>query len=473
MRKVAFHTLGCKVNIYETEAMQRLMSEAGYELVNFNENADVYIINTCSVTNIADRKSRQILHRAKKENPDSVVVAAGCYVQSGAEKIKQDCNIDIIVGNNKKKDIAIIINKYFDEVIKLNKLEHQVIEEAIKENSDELAAYSKKSENIERRVLSNVIDINKSCEYEDFGVSKLGRHTRAFIKVQDGCNQFCTYCIIPYTRGRIRSRELKSILAEVSGLVKKGYKEMVLTGIHLSSYGLDVDRKQQLLELISAVAGIPGVERLRIGSLEPRIISREFLSGLIQIPQFCPHFHLSLQSGCDSVLKRMNRQYNSSDFIKGVKLIREYYRHPAITTDIIVGFPGESEEEFNISRDFVNEVGFYEMHIFPFSVREGTKAAKLPNQLTQKEKSVRAAILAKINKEKAYDFRKHCLGQFDELLSEEVVEINGRKYIFGHTKEYVKAAVPYFAEGQNKLIKGRLTSFLTEEILLMEPTVST
>jgi len=233
MRKVAFHTLGCKVNIYETEAMQRIMSEAGYELVNFNENADVYIINTCSVTNIADRKSRQILHRAKKENPDSVVVAAGCYVQSGAEKIKQDCNIDIIVGNNKKKDIAVIINKYFDEVIKLNKPEHQVIEEVIKENSDELAAYSKKSENIERRVLSNVIDINKSCEYEDFGVSKLGRHTRAFIKVQDGCNQFCTYCIIPYTRGRIRSRELKSILAEVSGLVKKGYKERKMN--HFSS----------------------------------------------------------------------------------------------------------------------------------------------------------------------------------------------------------------------------------------------
>lgn len=496
MRKVAFHTLGCKVNIYETEAMQRIMSDAGYTLVDFNDRADVYIINTCSVTNIADRKSRQILHKAKKENPDSIVVAAGCYVQSGAQKLKKDCNIDIIVGNNKKKDIALIINKYFDSIynepdLKTADFTDDGIELKTADFTNKITGVktdtvsdknNKKTEVLADKTIAgikpvfsginndeNVIDINKKCEYEDFGVSKLGKHTRSFIKVQDGCNQFCTYCIIPYTRGRIRSRSMQSIMAEVESLAKNGYKEMVLTGIHLSSYGVDIDKKEHLLELVSRVAGVEGVERVRVGSLEPRIISDVFVSGLKKIPQFCPHFHLSLQSGCDSVLRRMNRQYDSKDFINGVEIIRKYYKNPAITTDIIVGFPGESEEEFNISREFVDKIGFYEMHIFPFSIREGTKAANMPDQLTHKEKSSRALALSEINRKNSRDFRKKYIGQMNEILSEEIIEINQKRYISGHTREYLKVAVPYFEGGLNQFIKGEIKSFLNDDILFMQP----
>ena len=387
MRSVAFHTLGCKVNIYETEAMQELMQKAGYKIVDFNEKSDIYIINTCSVTNVADKKSRQILHKAKSENPDAIIVAAGCYVQSAADKLKEDNKIDIIVGNNMKKDIVSIIDEYFKD----NRIEEKD---------------------------TYIIDINKTNEYEELVVSETKKHTRAFIKIQDGCNQFCSYCIIPYTRGRVRSRKAEDILEEAKNLTKNGFREIVLTGIHLSSYGIDIKEEEvnSLLKIIKELSKVAGIERIRIGSLEPRIITKEFLEGLKEVRQFCPHFHLSLQSGSDKTLKAMNRQYNSEEFRNGVKLIREYFVSPAITTDVIVGFPGETEKDFLDSRDFVEEIGFFEMHIFPYSIREGTKAAKMSSQLTQKEKSARAKELAILNKKMSDKFRQYRLGKEDEAL---------------------------------------------------------
>lgn len=440
MRSAAFHTLGCKVNIYETEAMQKLMRKAGYEILDFSQKSDIYIINTCSVTNVADKKSRQLLHKAKAENPDAIIVAVGCYVQSAADKLKEDNKIDIIVGNNMKKDIVSIIDKYYEE-------------NAVEEKD------------------RYIIDINKTNEYEELSVSEIAKHTRAFIKVQDGCNQFCSYCIIPYTRGRVRSRRADDILNEVSELAKNGFREIVLTGIHLSSYGTDLkEETDSLLKLIKLLAGVEGIDRIRIGSLEPRIITEEFLGGIKEVKQFCPHFHLSLQSGCDKTLKNMNRQYTSAEFKQGVDLIRRYYESPAITTDVIVGFPGESESDFEESKNFVKNIGFYEMHIFPYSVREGTKAAKMPDKLTQKEKAKRAKDLANVNKLMSDEFRKLRIGKEEEILIEEELTFEGKSFAVGHTKEYVRIAVPI--EGDisiynNRLARGEVERLLTEDILLM------
>lgn len=436
MRRVAFHTLGCKVNTYETEAMQEMMKAAGYTIVDFEDCADVYVINTCSVTNVADKKSRQMLHRAKKINPDAIVVAAGCYVQADAEKVKKDEKVDIIIGNNVKKDIVQIIDEYLSE---------------------------KKPEYL--------IDINATNEFENLFVSEISDHTRAFIKIQDGCNQFCSYCIIPFTRGRVRSRKSEDILREVEQLSKKGYKEMVLTGIHLTSYGFDFSQGEpigDLLSLIQAIGRVKGVERIRIGSLEPRIITEEFICGLKEVEQFCPHFHLSLQSGSDDTLQRMNRKYSAEEFRAGVEIIRKFYPLAAITTDIIVGFPGETEKTFQESYDFVKEIGFFEMHIFPYSVREGTKAAQMKNQLTQKEKSERALKLAKLNEEMSKQFRQAHLGREEWVLLEEEVEIEGKKYMIGHTKEYLKVAVKGENLTKNSLVCGKISSFLTSEVMLIE-----
>ncbi len=440
MKSVAFHTLGCKVNIYETKAMQELMQNAGYNIVEFTDKADIYVVNTCSVTNIADKKSRQILHKAKIENPDAIIVAAGCYVQSAKEKLQEDNNIDIIIGNNLKKDIVSIIEEYY----KKNKIDD-----------------------------THIIDINKTNEYEELIVSEFSKHTRAFIKIQDGCNQFCTYCIIPYTRGRVRSRKADDIIIEAKKLAHNGFREIVLTGIHLSSYGVDLkdEKINSLIKLIKELSYISGIDRIRIGSLEPRIISKEFLDVLITIKQFCPHFHLSLQSGCDKTLKNMNRQYNSDDFRKGVSLIRKYYESPAITTDIIVGFPGESVEDFISSKNFLQEIGFYEMHIFPYSARQGTKAARMPLQLTSKEKSKRAKELSIINQKMSDEFRNYRLGKEDEVLLEEEYIYDNKKYILGHTKEYVKIAILMsddINKYHNKIAKGKITKILEKDILLME-----
>ncbi len=436
MRKAAFHNLGCKVNSYETEAMQQLLEDAGYEIVPFREGADVYIINTCSVTNVADRKSRQMLHRAKKMNPSAAVVAVGCYVQAAGAELKKDEAVDLIVGNNQKKDLVQILDDYF----------------ADHENSGEL------------------LDIGHSQEYEELHIRRIADHTRAFIKVQDGCNQFCSYCIIPYTRGRVRSRRPEDIEHEVRGIAEAGYKEIVLTGIHLSSYGVDFkdEQKENLLTLIKRLDQIPGIERLRLGSLEPRIVTREFAKELARLRTICPHFHLSLQSGCDATLKRMNRRYNAAEYQACCEILREEFDNPAITTDVIVGFPGETEEEFAETERFLKAIHFYEMHIFKYSRRAGTRAADMPDQVPEGTKSVRSDILLALEKQQSLEYRGRFLGTEEEILLEEPIEIDGTKYMMGHTRQYVKGAVPYEEGLKNKTVKGIFTKALNEEVLLLE-----
>ena len=436
MRKAAFHNLGCKVNSYETEAMQQLLEDAGYEIVPFREGADVYIINTCSVTNVADRKSRQMLHRAKKMNPSAAVVAVGCYVQAVGAELKKDEAVDLIVGNNQKKDLVQILDDYF----------------ADHENSGE------------------ILDIGHSQEYEELHIRRIADHTRAFIKVQDGCNQFCSYCIIPYTRGRVRSRRPEDIEHEVRGIAEAGYKEIVLTGIHLSSYGVDFKDEQQenLLTLIKRLDQIPGIERLRLGSLEPRIVTREFAKELARLRTICPHFHLSLQSGCDATLKRMNRRYNAAEYQACCEILREEFDNPAITTDVIVGFPGETEEEFAETERFLKAIHFYEMHIFKYSRRAGTRAADMPDQVPEGTKSVRSDILLALEKQQSLEYRGRFLGTEEEILLEEPIEIDGTKYMMGHTRQYVKGAVPYEEGLKNKTVKGIFTKALNEEVLLLE-----
>ena len=436
MRKAAFHNLGCKVNSYETEAMQQLLEDAGYEIVPFREGADVYIINTCSVTNVADRKSRQMLHRAKKMNPSAAVVAVGCYVQAAGAELKKDEAVDLIVGNNQKKDLVQILDDYF----------------ADHENSGE------------------ILDIGHSQEYEELHIRRIADHTRAFIKVQDGCNQFCSYCIIPYTRGRVRSRRPEDIEHEVRGIAEAGYKEIVLTGIHLSSYGVDFkdEQKENLLTLIKRLDQIPGIERLRLGSLEPRIVTREFAKELARLRTICPHFHLSLQSGCDATLKRMNRRYNAAEYQACCEILREEFDNPAITTDVIVGFPGETEEEFAETERFLKAIHFYEMHIFKYSRRAGTRAADMPDQVPEGTKSVRSDILLELEKQQSLEYRGRFLGTEEEILLEEPIEIDGTKYMMGHTRQYVKGAVPYEEGLKNKTVKGIFTKALNEEVLLLE-----
>ena len=434
--KAALHNLGCKVNAYETEAMQQLLEDAGYEIVPFREGADVYIINTCSVTNVADRKSRQMLHRAKKMNPSAAVVAVGCYVQAAGAELKKDEAVDLIVGNNQKKDLVQILDDYF----------------ADHENSGE------------------ILDIGHSQEYEELHIRRIADHTRAFIKVQDGCNQFCSYCIIPYTRGRVRSRRPEDIEHEVRGIAEAGYKEIVLTGIHLSSYGVDFkdEQKENLLTLIKRLDQIPGTERLRLGSLEPRIVTREFAKELARLRTICPHFHLSLQSGCDATLKRMNRRYNAAEYQACCEILREEFDNPAITTDVIVGFPGETEEEFAETERFLKAIHFYEMHIFKYSRRAGTRAADMPDQVPEGTKSVRSDILLALEKQQSLEYRGRFLGTEEEILLEEPIEIDGTKYMMGHTRQYVKGAVPYEEGLKNKTVKGIFTKALNEEVLLLE-----
>ena len=427
MRKAAFHNLGCKVNSYETEAMQQLLEDAGYEIVPFREGADVYIINTCSVTNVADRKSRQMLHRAKKMNPSAAVVAVGCYVQAAGAELKKDEAVDLIVGNNQKKDLVQILDDYF----------------ADHENSGE------------------ILDIGHSQEYEELHIRRIADHTRAFIKVQDGCK---------YTRGRVRSRRPEDIEHEVRGIAEAGYKEIVLTGIHLSSYGVDFkdEQKENLLTLIKRLDQIPGIERLRLGSLEPRIVTREFAKELARLRTICPHFHLSLQSGCDATLKRMNRRYNAAEYQACCEILREEFDNPAITTDVIVGFPGETEEEFAETERFLKAIHFYEMHIFKYSRRAGTRAADMPDQVPEGTKSVRSDILLALEKQQSLEYRGRFLGTEEEILLEEPIEIDGTKYMMGHTRQYVKGAVPYEEGLKNKTVKGIFTKALNEEVLLLE-----
>lgn len=478
IQNVAFHNLGCKVNSYELDVVQQKFEEKGYCIVPFDQNADIYIINTCTVTNIADRKSRQMLHQAKKRNPDSIVVALGCYVQTDTEKVKLDPCIDLAIGNNRKKDTV------------------EIVEAWIQEHVSDMA----------------VIDINRTDEYEEMQLTKTGEHTRAYIKIQDGCNQFCTYCIIPFARGRVRSRHVEDICKEIKGLVEKGYREFVLTGIHISSYGVDFlsddlqqdmdsrvkDKRQtdkmqmlreqtdksnddevvyfkgisRLLSLIETIHAIEGVERIRLGSLEPRIITDGFAKRMSELPKICPHFHLSLQSGCDATLKRMNRHYTTEEYKKGVESLRRYYDNPAITTDVIVGFPGETDEEFLCTQKFLKEINFFEMHIFPYSRRKNTVAANMPGQVDGEIKKRRAHELLKLEEEQSYQYRTSFLGTEEEVLFEEAKEIDHKWYIHGHTTRYVKVAkeiadISCAQELSGKIVKVRLTDMLTKDIVVV------
>lgn len=430
--KAALHNLGCKVNAYETEAMQQILEEAGYEIVPFSEYADVYVINTCSVTNMADRKSRQMLHRAKKQNPDAIVVGAGCYVQTKEAQALVDESIDIVIGNNKKHELVPLLREY----------------------------------EASHRKTACVADINHEKQaYEELSLSRTAEHTRAFIKVQDGCNQFCTYCIIPFARGRVRSRELPDVLQEIRTLAKSGYREVVLTGIHLSSYG--VDNGETLLHLIEAVHELEGIERIRLGSLEPRIVTDAFAKRLSELPKICPHFHLSLQSGCDAVLSRMNRRYDTKEYEAGCALLRRYFEHPAITTDVIVGFPGETDEEFETTERYLERIHFYEMHIFQYSRREGTKAAAMPDQVPETVKKERSEKLLALGHKMSEEFRRYYLGRQVTALLEEEFFHDGKRYYTGYTKEYVKVAVETEKDLSNTFVTGTLKTQLTEDVYLL------
>lgn len=434
MKKAALHNLGCKVNAYETEAMQHLLEEAGYEIVPFTQKADVYVINTCSVTNMADRKSRQMLHKAKKNNPDSIVVAAGCYVQTSEKEVLNDLSVDIVIGNDRKHDLVRLLEEYSLDSVN-----------------------------------DTVDDINDGKhDFEELFIDQTKEHTRAFIKVQDGCNQFCSYCIIPYARGRVRSRRFENVIAEVERLAANGFKEVVLTGIHLSSYGVDFEEATGLLELIQAVNAVKGIERIRLGSLEPKIVTEHFASELSKLDKICPHFHLSLQSGCDATLKRMNRKYTTKEYERGCELLRKYFVHPAITTDVIVGFPGETEEEFEQTKAYLEHIHFYEMHIFKYSKRKGTRAAVMPDQIDEQVKAARSEKLIALGHDMSKEFRKFYIGKNEEVLFEEKAVIGDKEYFVGYTKEYVKVAKKTDEKLENQIVSGRISGMLTDEILLFE-----
>ncbi len=449
-KTAAFLTLGCKVNSYETEAMRSMFETAGYDIVDFKELADVYVVNTCTVTNIADRKSRQMLHQAKHRNPKAIIAAVGCYVQAAEEILLEDNAVDLVVGNNKKSDIVGMVERCMSSKMK-----------------EEL-----------------VIDINEEIDYEELNVITTMEKTRAFIKIQDGCNRFCSYCIIPYVRGRVRSRKEEEILTEINGLVAKGYKEIVLTGIHISSYGTDskstVDKSQQeesgsdhiedmpLADLIKKIGMIPGIERIRIGSLEPRIITEEFLRIIGSVKQFCPHFHLSLQSGSDSVLSRMNRKYTAQEYYDRVIMIKSKFELPSFTTDVIVGFPGETQVEFRETIEFVKKVGFSHIHVFKYSKRAGTKAAQMTDQIPEEVKTQRSNELIALSETMAMEYKEHFMGRIEKILFEEKLQFEGETYQVGHNERYLKLAVKSLDDLSNQILEAKIFKHLTEEILLCE-----
>lgn len=432
-KRAALHNLGCKVNAYETEAMRQLLEEDGYEIVPFEPGADVYVINTCTVTNIADRKSRQMLHKARKMNPDAIVVAAGCYVETADGGVEKDPAIDIILGNNQKNQLVSVIRDF------------------------EQKRAGKRAEE-PSGVMTKKIDINHTKEYENLIIDRTENRTRADIKVQDGCNQFCTYCIIPFARGRVRSRDTQDVLQEVRALAASGCQEIVLTGIHLSSYGVNLGEGMDLTALIEAVHEVDGISRIRLGSLEPGIVTEKFAYTLAELPKVCPHFHLSLQSGCDTVLKRMNRRYTSGEFREKCELLREAFTLPALTTDVIVGFPGETEEEFAVTEEFLRQIKLYETHIFKYSKRQGTRAAVMPDQVDEQVKAFRSERLIALGEENRLAFEESWMGREAEILFEEKNTIAGKEYFTGYTKEYIRAAVLADRDYANETVRGILTA---------------
>lgn len=466
MKSVALRNLGCKVNSYELEVMQQKLQEKGYIIVPFDNKADIYIVNTCTVTNIADRKSRQMLHQAKTRNPEAVVIAVGCYVQTGTEETLADACVDLAIGNNKKKDIVAILEAFLEEREKKEPKQDKTLND------------------------TSVIDINAGCDYEEMMLTRTAEHTRAYIKIQDGCNQFCSYCIIPYARGRVRSRKWEDIHAEIKGLAQNGYQEIVLTGIHISSYGIDFDDEAwtmgksvvraretgqrdyqgstKLIDLLERIQDVEGISRIRLGSLEPRIVTEENAKRLVAIPKICPHFHLSLQSGCDATLKRMNRHYTAGEYLECVNLLRKVYDNPAVTTDVIVGFPGETEEEFAETHAFLEKANLYEMHIFKYSKRKGTRAAVMPNQVPGPIQTERSNRLQELEKKQSEAFRKAYIGKEEEVLFEEKKVIGGKPYMLGHTTSYLRVAKQTDENLSNCILRGKLTGFLQDEVLLME-----
>ena len=427
-KTVAACTLGCKTNQYETDGMIEILKKMGASVVDFEDAADVYLINTCSVTNMADKKSRQMIHRARKNNPEALVIACGCYVQAEKEKLSQDKDIDIIISNNRKKDIGHVIAEYF--------------------NSGETACFT---------------DISRENEFEELDVNKPVYHTRAYVKIQDGCNQFCTYCIIPYVRGRIRSRSMDSVIDEISRLAEAGVKEVVLTGIHISSYGRDMDGDTGLADLVENISKIEGIERIRLGSLEPGIITEEFARRIKAVDKLCPHFHLSLQSGCDSVLKRMNRKYTCSEYMEKCELLRKVYKNPAITTDVIVGFPGETEEEFECTRKYLEDINLYEMHIFKYSQRNCTPAATMPNQVDPSVKNSRSDVLLAISEHNKHAYQDLFVGTTVKVLVEELVEKNGEEYMRGHTERYMDVHISTEGITDPQSFKNRIVEVMYEK----------
>ena len=509
MKRAAFHTLGCKVNSYETENMQKALMAAGYEICSFEEKADVYIINTCTVTNVADRKSRQMIRRARSMNEKAIVVAAGCYAQASGEKLKEEIPVDLILGNREKQQIAAVLERYLEKTGESSRSGAQPAEGAFDSCQTRAGGAAQPAEGAfdscqtgaggGEQPIEGAFDSCQtgagsgeqpiegafdSCQTGAGGAAlapALGHipaapgreHTRAFLKIQDGCNQFCSYCIIPFVRGRVRSRGRSDIRREAEQFAAQGFRELVLTGIHLSSYGSDPGASGDLGQVIALLDDLPGIERIRVGSLEPLIITEEFVRGLQALRHFCPHFHLSLQSGSDAVLKRMNRHYSAETYRRGVDMIRRVFPEAAITTDVIVGFPGETEQEFSESEAFIRELNFYETHIFPYSRREGTRAAAMPDQRTRAEKTERASRLSELNRQRIREFLERRIGRSEEILTEEWVERGGARYLVGNTREYVKIAIPEqrFGESrirENCLVSGRVGGFLEDGILLME-----
>ena len=450
MKNVAYHNLGCKVNTYEMDVVLQMLREKGYRIVPFDQRADIYLINTCTVTNIADRKSRQMIHRARARNPQALVVAMGCYVQTGMEKVLADEGVDLAVGNNRKGDIVSLLEKSLRE--------RELASEENRRPDKTLGGAS-------------LADISQARDYEDMTLRETAEHTRACIKIQDGCNQFCSYCIIPYARGRVRSRGSREVLEEVKGLLQAGYREIVLTGIHISSFGTDrgLEGGEALLELLRGLDALEGLERIRLGSLEPRIVTPGFVSGLAEISRLCPHFHLSLQSGCDETLRRMNREYTSGQYYECVELLRKAFQRPAITTDVIAGFPQETEEEFEISRRFLEKVGFYEMHVFPYSRRKGTLADGMSGQVPEEVKARRTGILLELRARQSRAFREYYIGREAQVLFEEEKRVGERPYRIGHTRDYVKVALPAGEDVRGRLLNVQVQDFLTDEILLADP----
>ena len=405
MKKVSFYTLGCKVNQYETNAMAQKFKEAGYEIVDVNDDiSDICVVNTCTVTNMSDRKSRQILRKVKEKNQDAIIAAVGCYAQVAKDDLQKMPEIDIVLGNEEKANIV----KYVEEFIS-NK-DNKIVE---------------------------IEDIASKKEFEDMGQITYTEKTRAVIKVQDGCNQFCSYCIIPYARGRVRSRKMDSIIQEITQIAQKGIKEVVITGIHVASYGRDFGNENGLIELLEKINEIDGIHRIRLGSLEPKIITEEFMQRLIKLEKMCHHFHLSLQSGCDETLKRMNRKYNTAEIKEIVERLRRYYDDVILTTDIIVGFPGETEEEFEKTYQFLKEIKLYKMHVFQYSPRKGTRAAVMPNQVVGNIKEERSRKLIELSNENQKRYNEMLIGKEVEVLFEDQAIEEKKKYFKGHTQNYI------------------------------------